>query len=369
MRIVVFLVAALAAKQAAAQAPQPQVMDKLKVVTVASGLEHPWSLAFLPGGSMLVTERPGRLRIVAKNGALSQPLTGLPAIDAQGQGGLLDVALDPKFSTNHTIYFSYSEPRGDRNGTAVAKAELGASSLTHVQVIFRQTPKAEGGKHFGSRLAFAPDGTLFITLGERYDLSKEAQNLATHLGKVVHINTDGTPAANNPFLHQKDALPEIWSYGHRNMQGATIHPETGALWTAEHGPRGGDEINLDEAGKNYGWPKASYGSHYSGWPIPDEHASRGFAEPVFYWNPSISPSGMVFYTGDRFPQWQGDLLVGGLSGMCLIRLDMKDGKVVKEERLLADLGERIRDVRQGPDGFVYLLTDNDQGRLLRIEPQ
>lgn len=344
-------------------------MDKLKVTTVATGLSHPWSLAFLPDGRMLVTERAGRLRTVAKNGTLSRPLTGLPQIYAEGQGGLLDVAIDPKFSTNHTIYFSYSEPEGEKNGTAVAKAVLGASGLTQVQVIFRQQPKVNSDKHFGSRLVFARDGTLFVTLGERYSMSEGAQELSSGMGKVVRITTDGKPAPNNPFLNQQDALPEIWSYGHRNMQGATLHPITGALWTAEHGPRGGDEINLDEAGKNYGWPMASYGSHYSGWPIPDEHASRGFAEPFFFWNPSISPSGMTFYTGDRFPGWKGDLIVGGLSGMCLIRLDIEDDKVVKEERLLQGLNERIRDVRQGPDGFIYLLTDNDEGRVLRVGPQ
>lgn len=339
----------------------------LKVTTIVSGLEHPWGMEFLPDGRILVTERPGRLRIASKDGTLSKPLANIPKIYAQGQGGLLDIALDPEFDKNHTIYFSYAEETDGKAGTAVAKAILKEDGLENVQVIFRQQPKVEGPNHWGSRLTFGKDGTLFITLGERFNHSEKAQTLDNHLGKVVRIKTDGSVPQDNPFKTQKGALPEIWSYGHRNMQGAALHPQTGELWTAEHGPRGGDEINLDQAGKNYGWPKASYGSHYSLLPIPDEHAQHGFAEPMFHWNPSISPSGMMFYTGDHFADWKGDMFVGALNGTALIRLDMENGKIIKEERLLQNLEERIRDVRQGPDGLIYLLTDSDNGRILKVE--
>ncbi len=347
----------------------PSSAGALNVATVAQGLEHPWSLALLPDGRMLVTERPGRMRLVAQDGALSAPLEGVPAVYAQGQGGLLDVALDPRFSENRTVYFSYAEEAGGKAGTAVAKAVLGETGLSDISVIFRQQPKVEGRNHWGSRLVFARDGTLFVTLGDRFDYEDKAQDLSTHLGKVVRIRTDGGSPPDNPFNGRKGALPEIWSYGHRNMQGAALHPQTGALWTAEHGPRGGDEINVTEAGRNYGWPEASYGSHYSMLPIPDGHAGRGFTEPAHHWTPSISPSGMLFYTGERFPDWKGDLFTGALNGMALIRLEVEDGKVVKEERLLRALEERIRDVRQGPDGSIYLLTDSDEGRIVRVEPK
>lgn len=341
----------------------------LKVTTVASGLEHPWGMEFLPDGRMLVTERPGRLRIITKDGALSKPLEGVPKVYDEGQGGLLDVALDPAFVKNKLIYFSFAEETDGKAGTAVAKAILKEDHIDNVQIIFRQRPKVKGPNHWGSRLVFGRDGTLYITLGERFDYRDQAQTLDNHMGKVVRIKTDGSVPSDNPFVGQKDALPEIWSYGHRNMQGAVLHPKTGELWTAEHGPRGGDEINIDQAGKNYGWPKASYGSHYNGIPIPDEHASNGFTEPVFHWNPSISPSGMMFYTGDHFPAWKGDLFTGALNGMALIHLTIDNGKPVKEERLLQKLNERIRDVRQGPDGWIYLLTDSDGGKILRIEAE
>jgi glucose/arabinose dehydrogenase len=347
----------------------PSGAGPLTVVTVAKGLEHPWSLAFLPDGRMLVTERPGRLRIVAKDGKPGEPLKNVPNVFDEGQGGLLDVVLDPQFAKNRTIYFSFAEEENGKAGTAVAKARLGNDALSDVKVIFRQQPKVKGGNHFGSRLVFGRDGNLFVTLGERFDHAEQAQDISSHMGKVVRITPEGKAPRDNPFAGRKDALPEIWSLGHRNMQGVALNPETGQLWTAEHGPRGGDEINLDEAGKNYGWPKVSYGSHYTGIPIPDSHAEKGFTEPMHYWNPSISPSGMTFYTGNRFPKWKGHLFTGGLNGMVMTHLTMKNGRIVSEERLLKDLGERIRDVRQGPDGYLYLLTDSDDGRILRVEPK
>ena len=345
----------------------PSSAGTLRVSTIAAGLEHPWSLAFLSDGRMLVTERPGRLRFVSPDGVLSTPVSGLPSIYAEGQGGLLDVLLDPQFAKNSLIYFSFSEGQDGLAGTAVARAELQGETLKNVRILFRQQPKVAGKNHWGSRLVWARDGTLFITLGERFDYSERAQDLTSHLGKVVRIQTDGSPAPGNPFLGHADALPETWSYGHRNIQGAALNPETGALWTVEHGPRGGDELNITEAGANYGWPEASYGSHYTGWPIPDEHAPRGFQEPLHHWTPSVSPSGLLFYTGERFPSWKGSLFTGALSGECLIRLTVSDGKVIGEERLLEGLGERVRDVRQGPDGWIYLLTDDKEGRLLRLE--
>ncbi|MBY0407414.1 MAG: PQQ-dependent sugar dehydrogenase, partial [Rickettsiales bacterium] len=330
--------------------------------------EHSWGMAFLPDGRMLVTERPGRLRIVSADRVLSKPLAGVPEVYAEGQGGLLDVALDPAFGSNGMIYLSYAEAVEGKAGTAVAKARLDGEALTDVQVIFRQKPKVAGTGHWGSRLVFGRDGSLFVTLGERFDYRDMAQALDNHMGKVVRIATDGTVPKDNPFVSQAGALPEIWSYGHRNMQGAALAPD-GALWTAEHGPKGGDEINLDQAGKNYGWPKASYGSHYDGTDIPDAHAGQGFVEPVFHWTPSISPSGMLFYGGDRFAAWKGDMFLGALSGEALIRLDRENGVVVKEERLLQKLGERIRDVQEGPDGLIYLLTDSDDGRILQLSPK
>ncbi len=367
MRYVFLLLAGWLVSLPAAAEPYNPSAGKFQVVTMAQGLSHPWGMAFMPDGRLLVTERDGRLRFVAKDGKLSEPLKNLPKVYASGQGGLLDVALDPQFAQNQTIYLSYAEEVDGNAGTAVAKATLKGDTLDNVQVIFRQQPKVKGPNHWGSRLVFMSYGALFVTLGERFEYRDKAQDLSTHMGKVVRIQTDGSPLPDNPFMNQQGALPEIWSYGHRNVQGAVLHPETGALWTAEHGPQGGDEINITEAGKNYGWPLASYGSHYSGEDIPDEHMARGFTEPVHHWTPSVSPSGMLFYTGKAFPAWQGNLFVGALSGECLIRLEVKDNKVVKEERLLTDLGERIRDVAQGPDGLIYLITDSDNGRVLRLE--
>ena len=339
------------------------------VETVASGLEHPWSLAFLPDGAMLVTERPGRLRIV-RDGKLSEPIANVPEVFAQSQGGLFDVALHPDFSSNRLIYFSFAEPRGilGANGTSLARARLSHdnTALEEVDVIFRQEPAIRSGAHFGGRIAFAPEGNLFLTLGERYSQRDSAQDLATHLGKTVRLNQDGQPAPGNPFALKTGALPEIWSYGHRNPQGAAIEPSTGLLWTVEHGARGGDEINRPEAGKNYGWPVITYGRDYSGAKIGDCTAKPGMEQPLYFWDPSIAPSGLTFYTGAKYPDWHGDLLVGALAGTKLVRLDIENGMIVGEEAMLEDLGERIRDVRVGPDGEVYLLTDNPEGRVLKL---
>lgn len=343
--------------------------DRLRVETVAQGLESPWAIAFLPGGDMLVTERPGRMRRVATDGGLSTPLSGVPEVAARGQGGLLDVVLAPDFNTTQRIYFSYSEPRGgDENATAVAHARLGADSLEDVTVIFRQQPAWDSGHHFGSRLAFAKDGTLFVTLGERNRARDLAQTLDNHIGKVVRLNPDGSVPEDNPFVGRQDAQPAVWSYGHRNPQGAAIHPQTGQLWIHEHGPRGGDEINLPQAGANYGWPVITYGREYSGLPIGDGPRKADMEQPQHYWVPSIAPSGMAFYTADRFPQWQGRLFVGSLKFGQLVRLDLDGDRVVGEHRYAQDLRRRIRDVRQGPDGFLYLLTDEANGAVLRVAP-
>ncbi len=342
----------------------------VRVVTVASGLDHPWGLAFLPDGRMLVTERPGRLRIVDANGRISDPLAGVPEVAARGQGGLLDVVLAPDFANSRTIYLSYAEPGrgiGGRAGTAVARGRLGAGGLEGVAVVFRQEPKVGGGAHFGSRLVFTPDGYLFVTTGERGQ-SDDAQDLSRHMGKVIRIRPDGSVPPDNPFADRRGARPEIWSYGHRNLQGAALHPETGRLWTVEHGAMGGDEVNSPRPGRNYGWPVISYGRHYSGGRIGEGTRKEGMEQPIHYWDPSIAPSGMTFYTGDRFPAWRGDLFVGSLKFGLLSRLELNGERVVAEERLLEGLGDRVRDVRQGPDGYIYLLTDEGSGRILRIEP-
>jgi glucose/arabinose dehydrogenase len=340
---------------------------RVKVETLAEGLEHPWGLAFLPDGRALVTERPGRLRLVDKGGKLSAPLAGLPEVYAQGQGGLLDVAVDPQFAQNRTVYLSFAEPGPGGAGTAVARAVLGASGLEQVRVIYRQVPKVGGGNHFGSRLVFGRDGTLFVTQGDRFSHRDRAQDLSVTIGKVVRIRTDGSIPPDNPFARREGARPEIWSYGHRNVQGATLGPD-GQLWTAEHGAQGGDEINHPQAGRNYGWPVITYGRDYSGAKIGIGTAAPGMEQPVHYFDPSIAPSGLAFYNGDAFPQWKGSLLVGSLKFTHLARLELRNGRVVSETRYLQDLGERIRDVVQGPDGLVYLLTDSDKGRILRLRP-
>jgi len=350
----------------------PPLPAKLKPVTLAHGLQHPWGLAFLPDferdGRMLVTERIGQLRVVTTKGVLSKPIAGVPKVDSRSQGGLLDVALDPKFAENQLVYLSYSEPGEGGNGTAVARARLEGDKLTGLQVIFRQQPKVDSTKHFGSRLVFARDGRLFITLGERQSRRDEAQNLGSHLGKVVRIEADGKVPPDNPFVNTPGALPEIWSYGHRNVQGAALEPASGVLWTHEHGPQGGDELNIDEAGKNYGWPVITYGREYvTGGKIGEGTAKEGMEQPLRYWVPSIAPSGMAFLTSDRYPGWKGSLFIGSLRAQALVRLELDGRSVVREERLLTNLFERFRDVRQGPDGWLYLLTDNEDGRIIRLE--
>jgi glucose/arabinose dehydrogenase len=354
----------------APRSPTPPSMNgAVRVETVAKGLERPWALAFLPDGRILVTERPGRLRIVERDGRISKPLDNVPRVLARGQGGLLDVALDPRFAENRLVYLSYAEPgEGNTAGTAVARGRLGEGRLDDVQVIYRQQPKVEGSGHFGSRLVFARDGTLFITQGDRIAYREQAQDLSSGLGKIVRINPDGSVPKDNPFVGRTGARPEIWSYGHRNAQSAAFHPETGQLWTVEHGARGGDELNHPEAGKNYGWPVITYGVDYSGAKIGEGTAKSGMEQPVYYWDPVIAPSGMAFYTGDAFADWKGSILIGSLTPGLLVRLTLKEGQVAREERYLGDLQERIRDVQQGPDGFIYLVTDSPDGRLLRIRP-
>ncbi len=344
----------------------------VRVETVAAGLNRPWAVAFLLDGRFLVTERPGRMRVIAADGKAGAPLKGAPQVDAAGQGGMLDVVTDRDFAQNRRIFFCYSEPGdgGATNGTALASARLAANAdaLEQVQVLFRQEPKVASRLHFGCRIVQAPDGNLFLTLGERFNRKDDAQRLDNHLGKVVRIAPGGGAAAGNPLVGRAGALPEIWSWGHRNPQGATWGPD-GRLWIHEHGPQGGDEINLPEAGRNYGWPVTTYGENYGGGRIGEGTHKSGMEQPLHHWVPSIAPSGMAFLTSDRYgPDWRGSLFVGALKAQRLHRLQIAEGRVQRDEYLLADLGERIRDVRQGPDGWLYLLTDSPDGRLLRLLP-
>jgi glucose/arabinose dehydrogenase len=350
----------------AAESYQSQA-GSISVVTVVEGLEQPWGLAFLPDGRMLVTEKAGRLRLAGTDGTLSEPLAGVPEVYDNGQGGLLDVALDPDFAANQLVYLSFAEPGGEGGGTAVARGKLGAGRLDHVEVIWRQQPKLDSGHHFGSRLVFLKDGTLIVTLGDR-NRRQYIPDMKAQIGKLVRINRDGSIPQDNPFVGNADYSPDIYSLGHRNVQGATVHPGTGELWTVEHGARGGDEINTPKPGKNYGWPVISYGREYSGEKIGEGTSKPGLEQPVYYWDPSIAPSGMTFYTGDKFPAWKGNLFVGALKFQLLARLEVEGNRIVREERLLEGMGERIRDVVQGPDGYLYLLTDEDDGRILRLEP-
>lgn len=366
-------VASLAGTALAEQTKAPAAATTpVEVQVFAKGLENPWGLQFLPDGRLVVTERPGRVRIVSREGRLSTPLEGVPKVAAVGQGGLLDVALAPDFERSRLIYLSYAEPRANEaNGTAVARARLagfaGSERLEGLEVIFRQEPSLKSGLHFGSRLVFSPDGKLFVTLGERFQM-RFAQDLGRHWGKVVRINPEGSVPADNPFGGQAGVRPEIWSYGHRNPQAAAINPATGVLWVVEHGPRGGDEVNIVRKGANYGWPVIGYGIDYSGARLHETTHKPGMEQPAYYWVPSIAPSGMAFYTGTLFPQWRDNLLVGALAGQALHRLVLEGETIVGEEVLLKDRGERIRDVRQGPDGAIWLLTDEIAGSVLRVIP-
>jgi glucose/arabinose dehydrogenase len=350
------------------------------VETVTEGLVNPWGLAFLPNGKMLVTERPGRLRVVSADGKqLSEPVAGLPAVDPRGQGGLLDVAIDPAFATNQLIYWSYAEPReAGENNTAVARGRFvdgAAPKVENVQVIFHQAPTLASPLHFGGRLVFNRDGTLFVTMGDRSITPgrMQAQNMDSLIGKIARINADGSVPKDNPFVGKPGVRPEIWSIGHRNVQAATLHPATGELWEVEHGTRGGDELNVVRKGKDYGWPTIAYGIEYQGGQITGGiQQKEGMEQPRYYWDPVIAPSGMVFYTGRLFPAWQNSLFIGGMGSTNLVRLSLKGDTVTGEERLLQDLQpnrERIRDVRQGPDGALYLLTDSAKGRILKIVPK
>ncbi|HEX2203420.1 MAG TPA: PQQ-dependent sugar dehydrogenase, partial [Longimicrobium sp.] len=348
------------------------------VQVVARGLRNPWSVEPLPDGRFLVTEKPGRLRIVAANGQVGPPVAGVPEVDARGQGGLLDAALSPRFATDRTVFWSFTEPRQGGNGTSVARGVLSADGtrLEQVRTILRTRPTYNNNMHYGSRLAFGPDGMLYVTMGERSarETRPQAQELGSHLGKTLRVTTDGAPAPGNPFAGRAGALPEIWSTGHRNIQAAAFDPE-GRFWTIEHGTRGGDELNRVEAGKNYGWPTVAYGIEYRGGTISSAlgeatTARAGTEQPVYYWDPVIAPSGAQVYTGSAFPAWRGSLFVGGLASMRLVRLVIgENGRVTGEEHLLADRGARIRDVRQGPDGALYVVTDAENGELWRIAPR
>lgn len=353
------------------RAPGVTTERALAHTVVASGLVQPWGLAMLPDGRWLVTELGGNLRIVTADGQVGQPIAGLPAVDARGQGGLLDVVVGPSFGQDRMIYWSYAERRDEGNATSVARGALSADGtrVENVEVIFRALPVYDGDKHFGSSLAFDPAGHLFITLGDRSDapMRPQAQQLDSHMGKIIRINADGSVPADNPFVGRDDALPEIWSLGHRNVQGVAIQPGTGAAWTVEHGTRGGDEVNLVEGGRNYGWPEVTYGIEYRGTPIEGSVTAReGVEQPIYYWDPSIAPGGQIFYEGAMFPEWNGNLLVAALRDKHIARLVLENGRVVGEERLLTDLGERVRDIAIASDGAVWAITDEDNGKLVRL---
>ena len=368
--LLLVIVPALAAAQPARRITTERLA--IEVSTVHRGLEHPWGVAFLDSGRLVVTERVGRLRLFDQASGLSEPLRGVPAVFARGQGGLLDVALDPHFETSRLVYLTYAEPfDSGRAATAVLRARLvadGEPRLEDARVIFRQLPPVESPGHFGSRLAFARDGSLFVTLGERQAsyFAVRAQDLETHFGKVVRIMPDGAPPPDNPFLSVPGAQPHIWSYGHRNVQGAAIHPDSGELWIVEHGPKGGDELNIVKRSANYGWPVVTYGRAYSGGIIGLGQERPGMERPVHYWVPSIATSSLMFYTHERLAPWRGSAFVSGLYGV-LARLEIDADRVVHEERLLEEINERIRTVAQAPDGSIYLLTDGAQGAILRID--
>ena len=340
----------------------------LRAVPVVKDLQDPWALAFLPDGRMLITEKAGQLRIAEADGRLSTPLAGLPPVSVGGQCGLLDVVLDPAFDSNQRIFFTFAEPGDGGNSTAVGRARLVGNQLQDVRTIFSQRPKFNSRNHCGSRIAFDRSGHLLVGLGDRFSLKEEAQNLANHIGKVIRIDADGKPPADNPFVGRAGAAPEVFSLGHRNIQGAALHPATGELWASEHGPQGGDEINRVLAGRNHGWPLVTYGRNYgTGTRIGEEGPKDGFEQPLRHWVPtSVAPSGLAFLTSDRYPGWKGNLFMGTLRGQALIRLTLDGNRITGEERLLEDLAVRIRDVRQGPDGWLYLLTDGTNAQVLRL---
>ncbi len=343
------------------------------VVVVTKGLDKPWAVEPLPNGDLLVTEKPGNMRIVSASGQVGEPISGVPKVVSRGQGGLLDVALSPNFASDNTIYWSFSEPRdGNKNATSVAKGVLSQDrrSLSNVKVIFQAKPAYDGGLHFGSRLAFGPDGMLYVTLGERSDkeMRPQAQHMDSHMGKVLRITPEGQPAPDNPFLNQQGVLPEIWTIGHRNVQASAFDSE-GNLWVVDHGPQGGDEVNKLQAGKNYGWPVVTYGEEYSGQSIPSVTTKEGFEDPIYYWDPVIAPSGAQFYTGNAFPEWQGNLFVGSLKDQRLVRLKLEGNRVTGEEHLLTDRKQRVRDVRQDAEGNLFIVTDQQNGELWKITPK
>ncbi|WP_340647406.1 PQQ-dependent sugar dehydrogenase [Phenylobacterium sp.] len=360
------------------RAPEVKAGVEYEVTTVAEGLSNPWGLAFLPDGKLLVTEKPGRLRIVGLDGVLSEPVEGLPAVYGKGQGGLLGLAIDPDFARNGLIYWSFAEnPAEKMTNTAVARGKLvvaadGKARVEAVQVIYHQAPALESVQHYGGRLVFARDGKLFVTQGDRSVLPGriQSQKMDSGIGKLVRINSDGAIPKDNPFVGKAGVRPEIWSFGHRNIQGATLHPTTGKLWTTEHGPRGGDELNIPAAGKDYGWPTITYGIEYQGGPIgAGLTAKEGMEQPIYYWDPVIATSGLAFYDADLFPKWKGSLFVGGLAAKSLTRLTLDGEKVVGEERIATELNERIRDVVVGPDGALYIATDSAEGRILKLVPK
>lgn len=356
------------------QTRAPEVISDFQLATevVAGNLSNPWAMDFLPDGRVIVSERVGNLVLVSPDGGVSAPLTGMPDVSFGGQGGMLDVALAPDFSQSRMVYISYAEPRGNsQNGTTVARGRMTGddSGLENLEVIFRQQPAWNSNLHFGSRLVWGDDGLLYVTLGERSHAEPRqlAQDLETHLGKVVRIRPDGSVPQSNPFVDTAGAAPEVWSYGHRNPQGAALHPQTGVLWTIEHGPRGGDELNQPEAGKNYGWPVITYGEDYNGSPLGEGITQReGMEQPIYYWDPVIAPSDMAFYQGDMFPSWSGNLLIGSLNPGGLVRVMLDGERVIGEERFLSDFG-RVRDVAVADDGAVWFV--NDSGELVRVTPE